>query len=352
MKIAKYTMTDKVRIFKTLFSGLQNVYGTWDVGTGKVHQVKEPVTDQVIYQHLAGRQSYGVYLLVGDKTRALAVDFDRLQLSLPLAFVAGAKRFGIRCYIERSKTKGFHVWMFFEQAVPARKARLAARKILSDMGQSGTEIFPKQDRLDSGIFYGNFINTPLFGALTPKGKTVFVELTEPTKVCKDQWELLETIERVPEVRLDGIIKTCHLDDAKKDSIPSVEVDRDNSEQKSRWLGLAPCARRILREGVSSYQRVICFRLAIHLKRVGIPYDLALAALNTWAQKNKPSNGKRCITDHEIHRQTRDAYDSHYRSFGCEDDMIKQFCHRTCPLLKYQNDVRGTNCRKARTDRTN
>ena len=84
MEKIKRDTKEKIRIFKSCFSGLRNVYGTYDTKTGKVRQVKEPVTEEVIRAHLTGKRSYGVYLLTGEKTSALAVDFDQNDLSLPI----------------------------------------------------------------------------------------------------------------------------------------------------------------------------------------------------------------------------------------------------------------------------
>ena len=78
---------------------------------------------------------------------------------------------------------------------------------------------------------------------------------------------------------------------------------------------------MLEEGVSSNQRISCFRLAIHFKRSGIPYDLALVTLKGWAQKNHPPEGKGIITEPEIEAQTKYAYSRPYRSFGCEEPAI-------------------------------
>ena len=140
------TTSEKLAIYKSLFMGLPDVYGTYDPRTGRVRQAKEPVTDQVLLAHLKGIQSYGVYLLVKDTIRALAVDFDNDQLDHPLAFGAEARRHGIFTYIERSKSKGYHVWVFLpEKGVLARKARLVAGYILAAIGQPNIEIFPKQD---------------------------------------------------------------------------------------------------------------------------------------------------------------------------------------------------------------
>ena len=133
MEKIKRDTQEKIRIFKSCFTGMENVYGTYDTKTGRVRQVKEPVTDTVIKNHLTGRQSYGVYLLTGDKIRALAVDFDRDDIHQPAIFLNIAHRFGITGYVERSKSKGYHVWIFFDAPVSARKARIVAKKILLDM---------------------------------------------------------------------------------------------------------------------------------------------------------------------------------------------------------------------------
>ena len=127
MEKVKRTAAEKIGIYQGLFTGLPHVYGTYDTSTGRVRQAKEPVTEQVIRAHLRGKRSYGVYLLVGERTAALAVDFDQDELSAPVAYVARARRYGISAYIERSKSKGYHVWIFFEKPVLARKARLVAK---------------------------------------------------------------------------------------------------------------------------------------------------------------------------------------------------------------------------------
>ena len=337
MEPTRRSTKQKLTIFKSLFTGLHHVYGTYDLKTGKVRQVKEPVTRQVIHAHLTGKQSYGVYLLTGDKTRALAVDFDTDELCLPIAFVAGAKRYDMSAYVERSKSKGYHVWMFFDKAgVSAHKARLVANKILADMAKPSTEVFPKQDRLADGVTYGNFIHAPLFGALVPQGRTVFIDPAEPTRVYPDQWELLTRVQRISEVRLSAVIDSCGLERFSH-SPAAAEVQSGNanaSNDVASAFGLPPCARRMLAEGVRSYQRVSCFRLAVHLKRYGMPYDLALAALKAWASKNRPEQGKRIITDAEIIYQTKCAFGNSYRSFGCEHAAMAAYCDKDCPLYTY------------------
>ncbi|MEN6428739.1 MAG: hypothetical protein ABFE13_25605 [Phycisphaerales bacterium] len=324
---------EKVRIFKDLFAGLQEVYGTYDPATGKVRQEKKPVTHEVILAHLRGGRPYGVYLLTGSTTRALVVDFDQERLELPVSYVAAATQCGLSAYIERSKSKGYHVWMFFEsKGVPARKARLVAKRILVDMGAPETEVFPKQDELTDGVSYGNFINAPLFGRLVPKGRTVFADPTIPTEVHPDQWELLARAKKHTEEDLNTVIERFHLE--VRDRAPAKEGDSEKTGPDVSAFGLPPCARKILAEGVSAYQRVSCFRLAVHLKRNGIPHDLALVVLKAWAKKNRPADGRGVITDQEIEYQARCAFSRPYRSFGCEHAAMAAYCHHDCPLYPY------------------
>ena len=92
---------------------------------------------------------------------------------------------------------------------------------------------------------------------------------------------------------------------------------------------------MLIEGVGSYQRVSCFRLAVQLKRDGIPYDLALIMLKAWAKKNHPMKDKRIITDQEVEYQTKSAFENNYRSIGCEDPAIAAYCNKNCPMYAYR-----------------
>ena len=333
---------EKIGVFRRCFSGLKHVYGTYDPQTGRVCQLKEPVTDQVLLAHLTGTRSYGVYLLVGNKIGALAVDFDIDDVSLPIVFVDIACKYGIPAYIERSKSKGYHVWIFFEEnGVLARKARLVAKKILADIHAEGIEMFPKQDSLNTKTTYGNFINAPLFGQLVAKGRTVFLDMTEFATPYPDQWAFLDTVQRISEETLEEIITTYNLTSPDHHNAKTTTKTNISTKNEPSPFGLPLCARRMLAEGVSSYQRVVCFRLAVNLKRTGLPYDLALVTLKTWAKKNKPVDSKRTITESEIESQTECAYRSSYRSLGCEDPAVTVFCDQNC--LLYQQRI---NCESA------
>ena len=321
---------EKIALFLRCFGGRQDAYGTRDLRSGRAWQVKQPVTDQVILAHLQGKQPYGVYLLVDDRARAVVADFDVDDLDPPMTFRSAAMNYGLPVYIERSKSKGYHAWIFLdERGVSAAKARLVVRHILAEIGQPHTEIFPKHDRLDCRTAFGNYIYAPLFGTLVPQGRTVFLDPSTGFKPYTDQWQVLADVERTTARQLDEIIEINELTLAAV-AAPVPHADRSTAGP-GKSFGLPPCARRMLAEGVADYQRVSCFRLAVHLKNAGIPHDIAVASLFAWAAKNHPTDGKRIITPDEVRSQARAAYHGAYRSCGCEDPAVQAFCDPSCPI---------------------
>ena len=328
---------DKIKLFNSFFSGLTNVYGTYDPATGRARQVKAQVTNKVLLDHLTGRQPYGVYLLYKDnKTRALAVDFDTQDRTPLIEFVARAKHYDLTTYIERSKSKGYHAWIFFDkQGVIARKARLVVQHILEEIDQPQTEIFPKQDEIGTNMRYGNFINAPLFGG-APKGKTVF--LAPPSfHPYPNQWDFLESAKRHTESTLDEIIELNELSPAPQHQSPS---PNQGNGGRGTSFSLPPCARKMLSDGVSQFQRVGCFRLAVHFKRLGLPHDVAVAALKTWAMKNKPANEKGIIKESEILSQVSYAYDHVYSGYGCDSPAIEPFCEPSCSVRQWREEQKA------------
>jgi hypothetical protein len=215
--------------------------------------------------------------------------------------------------------------------VPAAKARLVVKAVLRDIGRPHIEIFPKHARLVQSTCYGNFINVPLFEALVPQGRTVFVDPANGLKPYADQWSFLEGVRRIDESCLDQIIELNKLSAAIQASSQSSTAG--SAVEMNPTFGLPPCARQMLTQGVTRHQRVACFRLAVQLKKAGIPEDITVASLIAWAAKNRPADGRRTITEAEIIEQTCSAYQRVYRSCGCEDPAVRPYCAPTCPLSR-------------------
>ncbi len=321
----------KIRLFSSLFQGLRNVYGAYDPKTEQHYQVRRQVEWGTFRRHLKGIEPYGFYPLVGDRTWVAVADFDTKIPDPAVQFVARAQHYSIAAYLERSKSKGYHAWVFFpKQGVTAWKARRVRRLILEDIEMPTTEVFPKQDSIDIRRSCGNFINAPLFGRLVPEGRTVFVKADDPLEPYPDQWAVLESVQRITEELLDEIIAENKLD---KNPEPENNSDTNLANGEIPKTGLPWCARKMLEEGVTFDQRVACFRLAVNLRRTGIPFDLAVTMLLEWRGKNQPEAEKGIITEAEIKDQVRWAYKKKYAGLGCNEEVVRSLCHPECPVRK-------------------
>ena len=328
--MSKYLLSqdEKTNLFMNLFTGLKYVYGTYNIETGKSYQVKAVVDKNVIIKHLWGYQPYGVYLLIKDKIKAIAVDFDANDLIPIVRFTIETNRHGIPVYIERSKSKGYHVWIFFEYPIQAFKARMLVHHILNEIGCKSTEVFPKRNELGGNTEYGNFINAPLFNDSVKKQRTVFVDPRNNYLPFKDQWKVLYNIKKYSGQMLDNLINKLELNVTKYNYSKYLKNNSDTNK-----YALLPCKQKMLANGVMQYQRLACFRLAICLRKTGMSFDDTIYTLKEWALKNKPIGNKRIITEKEIIAQTESAFRRKYRSVGCECPSVMPFCEPDCPVKK-------------------
>ncbi len=161
-----------------------------------------PVSDAVIYSHLAGEKTIGVYLLLPDDTcYFLAVDFDKAEWREDAkAFVQSCRELNVPVSLEISRSgNGAHAWIFFTTTVPARDARRLGTAIISHTCSrtrrlsltSYDRLFPNQDTMPKGGF-GNLIALPLQKKPRAADHSVFVD--DDLRVYPDQWAFLGSIE--------------------------------------------------------------------------------------------------------------------------------------------------------------
>ena len=206
------TSGEKIALFRRLFRGRTDVYplrwesakgasgyapacgNEWQLGICHKPRVKcgqcdqrllLPLTDQVIYEHLTGKHTIGVYpLLADDRCCFLAVDFDKGEWREDaLAFMQSCRELSIPSALEISRSgNGAHVWIFFAEAVPAREARQLGAALISHTCNRSRQLalssydrlFPNQDTLPKGGF-GNLIALPLQKQPRERGRSVFVD---------------------------------------------------------------------------------------------------------------------------------------------------------------------------------
>ena len=157
------SLDEKVDVFRNLFKGREDVFARrwysktngksgyqpvcrneWDrqLCNKKKYKCTEcpnrlfkPLEYEDIYRHLEGENPdgqdvIGAYAILADNTcNFLCADFDDKSCEHGykkdvLAYVRVCKDWDIPCSIERSRSgNGAHVWIFFEQPLPASKAR-------------------------------------------------------------------------------------------------------------------------------------------------------------------------------------------------------------------------------------
>lgn len=250
------SLEEKVSVFRNLFKGREDVFARrwysrtsgksgyqpvcrneWDrqLCDKKKYKCAEcpnrlfkPLVYEDIYRHLEGKDPdgqdvIGAYAILADNNcNFLCADFDDKSCEHGyekdvLAYVGVCKDWDIPCSIERSRSgNGAHVWIFFEQSLPASKARRLGNTILTEAMErygrmtfkSYDRFFPNQDRLPEGGF-GNLVALPLQGKARKEGNSVFVN--ENFTVYEDQWDYLLQIKRISETMIDAILAKHRTD---------------------------------------------------------------------------------------------------------------------------------------------
>jgi superfamily II DNA or RNA helicase len=238
---SKSSSDEKVKLFRSLFRGREDVYATrWEGRNGKTgyspahrkiwsnsfqkrpDEPKEyfPLTDQVIHDHLTGKLTAGVYPLLTDETCwFLAADFDKATWQDDVrAFLQTCADWKIPAALERSRSgRGGHVWIFFDAPLPAGLARKLGAAILTrtmerrhQLGlDSYDRFFPSQDTMPKGGF-GNLIALPLQHLPRSHGNSVF--LAADFNPHPDQWAFLSGIQRTSLPEIETLVRDAERSD--------------------------------------------------------------------------------------------------------------------------------------------
>jgi superfamily II DNA or RNA helicase len=279
---AALSNAEKVALFRSLFRGRADVFprrwenaktvkagyapachNEWIRGICEKPRIKcsacpnqafVPVTDEVVRNHLQGREVAdprraepfiaGVYPLMTDETCwFLAADFDNDSWQRDaLAFLATCREKGVPAALERSRSgNGGHVWMFFSEPVPASEARKLGAHLVTetmercpDLGfESYDRFFPSQDTMPAGGF-GNLIALPLQNGPRQVGNSVFVD--DELRSYEDQWAFLSSLRRMSRAEVANLVDRASA--AGRIVGVRLPLDDDNEEP---WM--APPSRR-------------------------------------------------------------------------------------------------------------
>src|SRR6266849_7740715 len=233
----------KVSLFGSLFRGRGDVYALrWEGKNGRTgyspagirewdqapspgrgqkksfrHSKLFPLSEEVIRDHLLGKQTIGVYPLLQDDTCwFVAVDFDKKSWETDaFAFLKMCQETSVPASLERSRSgNGGHVWIFFTTPIQAALARKLASAVLTRtmerryaMGlDSYDRLFPSQDTMPKGGF-GNLIALPLQHGPRENGNSVFVD--DQLRPYEDQWAFLSSIRRLTQDEVQALIRVAN-----------------------------------------------------------------------------------------------------------------------------------------------
>jgi len=235
-----FSPEQKIAIFRNLFRGRTDIFANrWQNQRGRsgysvacdnewvqgicikprikcldcTHRQFSELNDQIIYRHLAGQQVVGLYPLLQDSTcHLLAADFDKGNWQDEVKAMSRAcTEYGVPHAVEISRSgNGAHLWIFFDDKVPANEARLLGFGLLDKAMEvypnlsfdSYDRLFPNQDILPEGGF-GNLIALPLQREVRQAGNSSFVD--KELNVIEDQWQHLAQIKRLSGLELNKLL---------------------------------------------------------------------------------------------------------------------------------------------------
>lgn len=241
---------EKINLFASLFKGRLDVHATkWINKAGKSgfsvachnewvqnicekpkikcsdcsNRAYKELDTQALFSHLSGKAIVGLYPLLPDNTcYFLAADFDKQGWQQSVKAMASACEFFDLPYaIEISQSgNGAHLWIFFETAISAIKARKIGFGLLNKAMElqplisfdSYDRLFPNQDIMPVGGF-GNLIALPLQKIARKNGFSEFVD--KELQCIDDQWRFLSSLKKVVFQEVEStLLKMGNIDKVK------------------------------------------------------------------------------------------------------------------------------------------
>jgi len=262
------------------------------------------ITKGHVKNHLIGDITLGIYTTRADQTsKWLCLDVDDMDVALVQKLVARVEdRFGPNaCLVEFSGTKGYHIWLFFDEPKSVRTVVELGRLLTKDVC---VEIYPKQVEID-GI--GNLVKLPLGIQKKTHERCWFVD-KDTFESFSDQWEPLQN------VRLINYLGYFPEE-------PSKTIIKLHDE------GL-PCFGNMMEQGFEEGARDVgLFKLGCYWRKSGIPFDMAI---NLAHMVNGRSSQP--FSDELVEEKIESAYKRPYSQFPCQEQILDQYCSSSCQFF--------------------
>jgi len=253
------------------FRPWENPAGGWHkaVGAGYVIAVEDHLLN-------ANKPNIGVYPLTRHNTENGpvyvtqwgCVDFDEgeeASLAHATNLHAVLQQLHVASWVERSRSKGYHLWVFFDEPLPARQVREGLIGACNVVDAPTVEVNPKQLVL-TGQGLGNGVRLP-YSCPRNEGRNVivygssdmmlegFVELASKTRVTAEAWKAVTALYKPPEAAPEPKVTYTYgggglhgLAGAVRRGGPRSTADKPGGDRSATLFSLA-CA--MVRQGFSN-----------------------------------------------------------------------------------------------------
>jgi len=314
---------------------------------GSYNCVKEPLTKEVIRQHLRGEKTIGIYQIsptdntvkwglydldvenpTVEQLNVLRKDVVKIVEKLT------AKILFSSILIEFSGSKGYHVWTFFDPSIPAIVANKLLRNVAEQAEVNVKEIFPKQSQV-SGKGFGNLVKLPLgIHQVSKKHSQLWIPPSKPGEDWKplDPTYLLNITPVITDPKEIAIIR----DKIKREESGWMEKTYSSGQP---YLGEdPPCVKSYLRGGLGPGERdPVGIQLAGYLlnfkgmRETPEKQQQVLEILLEWNEHNCPPHTEAKVKSAMFEQALKGSY-----NYSCDhvDGIWKKRCIlQECSLRK-------------------
>ena len=164
-KLTDVILKDTAQRMIKLFRGFEGGYGTEEGGCKW-----EPITTDLMERHLTGEEPIGIYPMIPPDEEHKewtvtwgSVDIDEGEDDWEEAdkLATMLEALGLNPWVEASRSKGFHVWVFAHRRIPARIMRRALTAACQLFDLKYDAVYPKQEELERPP--GNYLRLPYAG---------------------------------------------------------------------------------------------------------------------------------------------------------------------------------------------
>lgn len=287
----------EVNQFASLFAGRRDV---WFSSIPSPRLVKGILTIEHFRQHLRGEIEIGTYPVRDDSScRWSCIDIDDgnddRAFNAALDLHAVWSFYGAAPFIERSRSKGYHVWVFVDRWLSAKTVRSAGLWVNDISEVNSKEVNPKNDApwlTSKGII--NTVRTPYSGA-AKKGRMIVVD-TDGSEIPFEDFVRLASHRRTRANVIRALSERWQGQQRKAATQAAYEARRGLAQFDVRSVAVGErdqSAKHILRgqrTAVHGERDNQFFTIARYLLAAGTPKELALRMIeSTWREQVPDKN---------------------------------------------------------------